>query len=61
MSIEGFQNQIRWVEKRFDSLENTIENDSDVKDCISELGDLKGEVNSLIEEVEEIIEGLNGL
>lgn len=61
MSIDGFNNQIKWVNKRLDSLESMIENGADVEDCISELQDLRGETSSLIEEVEEIIEGINNL
>lgn len=61
MSIDGFNNQIKWVNKSLDSLESMIENGADVEDCISELQDLRGETNALIEEVEEIIEGINNL
>ena len=61
MSIDGFNNQMKWVNKRLDSLESMIENGADVEDCISELQDLRGETNALIEEVEEIIEGISSL
>ena len=61
MSIEGFNNQIRWVNNRLDSLEFMIETGAGFNDCISELQDLRGETNALIEEVEEIIEGISSL
>lgn len=61
MSIEGFNNQIRYVIKGLDNLESMMEVGNDIEDCISELQDLRGETNALIEEVEEIIEGISSL
>ena len=61
MSIEGFQNQIRYVERGLDIVESIIETGGEIDDCISELQDLKGEIKDLIREAEEIIEGINSL
>lgn len=60
MSINGFENQIRWVNNTLNSLESTIEN-GDIMESISGLGDLKGEIKELISEAEEIIDGINNL
>lgn len=60
MSINGFENQIRWVNNALDSLENTIENGY-IMESVSGLGDLKSEIKELISEAEEIIEGINNL
>ena len=61
MSIEGFESQVRYVEKGLDLVESIIETGGEIGDCISELQDLRGEIKELIKEAEEIIEGINNL
>ncbi|MCC3868478.1 hypothetical protein [Terrisporobacter mayombei] len=60
MSINGFENQIRWINNALDSLESKIES-GDIMESISDLGDLKGEIKELISEAEEVIDVIKNL